>query len=149
MTSNDLQPYRKPIVSEAARHGDSRKTSNRDCITGRHPVYVGFHPGPIYLPDPINLDRKRRYLRHRQYQELIVFHEVLHSPIQLLLFCLGTFQIESGQFEALLDVPDNRIFNQIPMSLEILRSGLCVCPRAENVEDLIRIAEIRFAILSF
>src|SRR5215813_3489376 len=106
MTTDDLQPDRKPVIRKTARDRDRGKAGQRDGVTGSHPINVAFHHDAIDLSDPIRLDRKRRDLRHGQDQEFVSPHELPHAVIKLRALRLGARDVHPAQPQSLFDIPD-------------------------------------------
>src|SRR5687768_5373141 len=137
MATDYLQSDRKPVAGKTTWNGDRGKTGQGDGVRGAHPINVVFHFDAVDLSDPIRLDGKWRDLRHWKDQEFVLFHEFPRAMIKLRALCFSMRDVRSGQFQSLLDVPDDGVFHQRAMKIEIIASGMSEQPCSQRLKNLV------------
>src|SRR5262249_51565689 len=48
--------------------------------------------------------------------------------------------------QALLDVPDDRVFHQMPTAFKVFAAALCIGPGTQHLEDVVGVPEIRLTL---
>lgn len=139
MPANDLNTHWQTALRECSRHRQGRVTCDRDVIAGFHPVDVGLHRDGADLQRVGLIHLERQHLADRHDDVLVGLHEFPQAMIQLRSLYLQLGQVGSAQGLALLDVPDDRIFQKFFMFAIFPDQTSFEAPCTPGFEDIIRV----------
>ncbi|KAG1254968.1 hypothetical protein G6F68_010606 [Rhizopus microsporus] len=112
---DDLDAHGQARVGEAAGHRDRRMAGQRQVVARPHPVDVVVHRRVFDAAHGFLLDRERQHLAARPDQEFMGLHEGLHAREQGSAVALGLEDGRRRLLQAQFDVPDDRVFQQMPV----------------------------------
>ena len=101
---------------------------------------------PVDLGDPGLIHIERQHLHDRCCEEVVLFHKPAHAVIQLGALGLGASDLRAREPHALFDVPDDGVLHLVPFRLEQRAVRGREVVRAQHLEDLVGVREIRLSV---